>query len=377
MGLNGGYVDDLLRSCLPGFRQLAKKTNERFQMDDDEQVSCTFTFSGFSPAHGKDSSLEQNQHFYLQKLERLHLDASFSEFRSMRMRLAWLANTRPDCQFEISQLAQVTKGRYLDEQPVIFRCLNKVTRYATDHRVSLKIPTLYQESLRVVGFADASFANNHDLSTQLGHICFLSDCYGRSVPITFNSGKSKRVVRSAMAGEVIAFSDLFDIATTLASELGEIYSRRISVQLLTDCKALFDVISKGSRTSEKRTMLDIAVAREGFRNKFISDIGFIRSSKNIADGLTKSMSQAALQAAVSTGILAIHSEQWIIRSQIKAPFLLPHSSFLYCPYLPLTSRTSITRTFNTPFPPHLARFSTETSSAVGSSASMMAHSEHP
>ena len=63
-----------------------------------------------------------------------------------------------------------------------------------------------------------------------------------------------------MAGEVIAFRDLFDIAATLASELGEIYGRRIPVQLLTDSKSLPDVISKGSRTSEKRTMVDIAAA---------------------------------------------------------------------------------------------------------------------
>ena len=154
-------------------------------MGEDEHVPCTF--SGFSLARGKDRSLEQNQHFYLQKLERLHLEASFSEFRSMRMRLAWLANTRPDCQFEISQLAQVTEDRYLAEQPTLVRRLNRATRYAVDNRVSLKISTLEQKSPRVVGFADASFANNHDLSTQLGHICFLVDDQGRSVPISFKS----------------------------------------------------------------------------------------------------------------------------------------------------------------------------------------------
>ena len=105
----------------------------------------------------------------------------------MRMRLAWLPNTRPDCQFEISQLAQVTENRYLAEQPTLVRRLNRATRYAVDNRVSLKISTLEQNSLRVVGFADASFANNHDLSTHLGHICFLADDHGRSDPISFKS----------------------------------------------------------------------------------------------------------------------------------------------------------------------------------------------
>ncbi len=59
-------------------------------------------------------------------------------------------------------------------------------------------------------------------------------------------------------------------------------------------------------------MLDIAAAREGFRHRLISDIGFIRSSKNLGDGLTKS--QTALQDAVSTGLLFFRPEQWIIRN---------------------------------------------------------------
>ncbi len=48
-----------------------------------------------------------------------------------------------------------------------------------------------------------------------------------------------------MAGEVIAFSDLFDIAVTLAAELGDVFGRQIPVQLFTDSKSLFDVSLKG------------------------------------------------------------------------------------------------------------------------------------
>ena len=78
MGLSGGYVDDLLRAGSLGFRNLAKKTNERFLVGEDEHIPRTF--SGFSLAHGKDGGLEQNQNFYLRKLERLHFGVSFSEF---------------------------------------------------------------------------------------------------------------------------------------------------------------------------------------------------------------------------------------------------------------------------------------------------------
>ena len=40
------------------------------------------------------------------RLEELPAQCSFRAFRSMRMKSAWLADTRTDCLFEISQLAQ-------------------------------------------------------------------------------------------------------------------------------------------------------------------------------------------------------------------------------------------------------------------------------
>lgn len=114
------------------------------------------------------------------------------------------------------------------------RSLNKATRYATENRIALKNPKFDTETLRLVGFSNASFVNNAHPSTKLGHICFLADEQGSSVPIDFKSYKSKRVVRSAMEGEVVAFSDLLDIVAILASELGELLQRKQSVQLLTD-----------------------------------------------------------------------------------------------------------------------------------------------
>ena len=40
----------------------------------------------------------------MKKLESLDSECSFGDFRSMRMRVAWLANTRPDMLFEYLSL---------------------------------------------------------------------------------------------------------------------------------------------------------------------------------------------------------------------------------------------------------------------------------
>ncbi len=124
------------------------------------------------------------------------------------------------------------------------------------------------------------------------------------MPIHFTSYKSKRVVRSAIAGEVIAFSDLFDVVITLSAEMALIIGRKVPVQLLTNSKSLFDVISKGTRTRRRRLCwASLPLAR---------DIDFVRSSQNLAN------TNQADGSGCTTGSCIYRStnpapEQWIIR----------------------------------------------------------------
>ena len=124
--------------------------------------------------------------------------------------------------------------------------------------------------------------------------------------------------------------DRSDTAITLGQEIECLLDNKIPVQLLTDSKSLFDVISKGTRTSEKRTMLDIAASREAFRDKVISDIGFVRSNKNLADGLTKEMNQSALRKFLDTGTLVVDPDQWIIRNDDRTQRANWHHYSLAC-----------------------------------------------
>jgi len=144
----------MLRAGNDDFRANCRKTHKTFQMGPEEPIPGPFT--GFYLDKAADGSLLQHQKSYLKNLETLPMDADFATFRSMRHKLAWLAHTRADCLFEISQLAQVTVERFQKERTASLRRLNKAIRFAVDNPLALRIPKLDMETLKVVGFADAS-----------------------------------------------------------------------------------------------------------------------------------------------------------------------------------------------------------------------------
>ena len=49
------------------------------------------------------------------------------------------------------------------------------------------------------------------------------------MPIYFKSYKSKRIPSSVIVGEVIAFSDMFDVAAMLSQKLEIILGRKVPV----------------------------------------------------------------------------------------------------------------------------------------------------
>lgn len=93
----------------------------------------------------------------------------------MRMIAAWLSNTRPGTQLEISQIAQVAQVRYEFDASEQIKRLNTVIRYAHNNVEHLKFPKIDRSSTRVVGYSDASFSNNCDITSQLGRLLLLID----------------------------------------------------------------------------------------------------------------------------------------------------------------------------------------------------------
>lgn len=73
----------------------------------------------------------------------------------------------------------------------------------------------------------------------------------------------------------------------LKADLEILLNRRVTLQIYTDSKSLFDVIVKGTATTEIRLMLNVYAARQAYKRNEIADIGLVTFEFNLADCMTK------------------------------------------------------------------------------------------
>lgn len=150
--------------------------------------------------------------------------------------------------FEISQLAQVEEEIFETNKNKLVRPLSRAVKYAVENRISLRISKLDFKCFRIIGISNALFANNHESSSQLGHVCFFGNDTGAAAPIFFKSSKVRQLTQSARSGEVIAFSNFFNLAITLAEK-----NKQNSVKM-------------GTRTTFDRQQILIRCNFEGIKN---------------------------------------------------------------------------------------------------------------
>lgn len=77
----------------------------------------------------------------------------------------------------------------------------------------------------IVAVSNASFRNNSDISSQLGHIVAITDYTRRANILSFGNHKLGRVVRSVTGDGKYAFADSFDVVFTLYDELFHVFRR--------------------------------------------------------------------------------------------------------------------------------------------------------
>ena len=162
-------------------------------------------------------------------------------------------------------------------------------------------------------FVDAAFANNADLSSQIGYVIALTNeqqLDESTINISANiihwsSTKCKRVTRSVLASELYAIVAGFDIATTLQSTIKGIIQAKIPLILYTDSYSLYDCIIRLGTTAEKRLIIDIMGLRQSYERREINEVRWINGNCNLVDAITKERCCQALKQLVDNNAIKL------------------------------------------------------------------------
>lgn len=152
------------------------------------------------------------------------------------------------------------------------------------------------------------------MTFQIGYLSLLCDKNDNCNVIDCAGRKSKRVVRSIMGGELHAFTDAFNADIVLAVDLSRAVERKLPIQMFTDSKQVFDVITRGKSPTEKRLAVDVTAARDAYRRFHIDRVGLVRGEHSRADALSKAKNNNALQNILANNKNYIPAQEQIIRT---------------------------------------------------------------
>ena len=127
-------------------------------------------------------------------------------------------------------------------------------------------------TLRLAVFTDSSFANNLDMSSQIGFVIVIFDQDNKANIVHWASVKCKRVTRSVLAAKLYAMSLGFDYVVAIKSTIQLILNRPIALTLYIDSKSLYECLVRLGSTTEKRLIVDIMCLRQAYERREITEV---------------------------------------------------------------------------------------------------------
>jgi Reverse transcriptase (RNA-dependent DNA polymerase) len=243
------------------------------------------------------------------------------QYVAQRARGAYIATVcQPEAAFDLSQAAQTTSP---DDAQI--KALNARIRWQQEHTDrGLTFVPLDLTKVRLIVYSDAAFANNADLTSQIGYVITLDDGASANI-IHWSSTKCKRVTRSVLAAELYGMVNGFDISAALKETLGLALKRPVSLVICTDSKSLFDCLVKLGTTAEKRLMIDIMSLRQSYERRQIAEIRWISGESNPADAMTKGKCGNALRTLIDTNTARPKEFDRVERPALTASTLISYS----------------------------------------------------
>ncbi|KAF2741624.1 hypothetical protein M011DRAFT_497953 [Sporormia fimetaria CBS 119925] len=330
-GIVGMQTDDTLMLVTDAFSSLEEKKLEKAQFRSKPKTVLTpdikMDFNGCTlMMEGNSIRLRQKGQGGKICLVDVNAPSRAQQYMEQRARGAYIASTcQPETSFDLSVAAQAQQPSEED-----IRALNKRLKWQMENldRGLRYVPVDLMHAKLMV-FVDGSFANNMDLSSQLGFILMLvnesTDTDNtftiRGNVIHYSSTKCKRVTRSALASEIYGMVNGFDMGIAIATTLKMIVERlglaEIPLIICTDSYSLYECRVKLGTTKEKRLMIDIMALRQSYERREITEIRWINGEDIPADAFTKASPNRALECFIESNNLTVRVDGWISKQLIN------------------------------------------------------------
>jgi hypothetical protein len=205
--------------------------------------------------------------------------------------------------------------------------LNKRLQWHADNMDrGIRMVPMDLSTAKLMVFTDGSFANNKDLSSQLGYLIVLvnesegpGDTFTvRGNIIHWSSTKCKRITRSVLASELYGMVGGVDLAIAISTTLRMITERlelpTMPLIVCTDSYSLYECLVKLGTTDEKRLMIDVLALRQSYERREITEVRWIAGNDNPADAFTKASPNRALERLIDSNELTIRMEGCVQRT---------------------------------------------------------------
>lgn len=182
---------------------------------------------------------------------------------------------QPQACFDFSVAAQHQNPSIVDAE----RLNKRLTWQKNNLELGLRNIAISLDSAKLFVFVDAFFANNADLSSQIGYVIALANenqeedhrfVLSGNI-IHFSSAKAKRVTRSVLASEILGMVAGVDIAYAIGTTL-QMISTQLNLPIIptivcTDSYSLYECLVKLGTTKEKCLMVDIMALRQSYERR--------------------------------------------------------------------------------------------------------------
>ena len=347
-GILGTHVDDGLGGGTEVFERALQNIQKSLPFGQREKHQ--FRFTGLDIEQLPDFSIRINQGDYVSKIDPIDVPktrrkeggqkADNNEMHQLRALCGSLqyaaVHSRPDMCAKVAFLQKRICSATVEDLLEGNRILKEAKEHA---QTSIMIRPIAIKDLTFASFGDASFASASQLKAQQG--LFVMACtpsLGKNEtsdvsPIAWNSKQIGRVVRSTLSAEAYAMSSSLDKLTWIRCMWGYILDPKFQWQkpevalqtvhkalLITDCKSLFDLVTKLATPNcqEWRTTIEVMLIKEQSQGHSICR--WISTAIMLADALTKPMDASFIRKVLSLGRFRIYDETHTLKENANKKF---------------------------------------------------------